>query len=135
MPRLTIWSIRAALVYLGTGFTLGGMMLFNNGVPVDPSLWKLLPIHIEFVLIGWTVQLAMGVAFWILPRIQRTERYGNTALAWVAFGLLNGGVLAVTAGKWFDKLSRLALVGRSAELIAVIAFAIYIWPRVKAFGS
>jgi cbb3-type cytochrome oxidase subunit 1 len=135
MPRLSIWSIRAALVYLGVGFTLGGLMLFNKGVPVDPSLWRLLPIHIEFVLIGWTVQLAMGVAFWILPRIQRTERYGNTTLAWIAFALLNGGVLAVATGEWFDRLSRLTLVGRSAELVAVIAFAIYIWPRVKAFGG
>jgi hypothetical protein len=135
MPRLSIWSIRAALLYLGIGFTLGGLMLFNKGVPVVPSLWRLLPIHIEFVLIGWTVQLAMGVVFWILPRIQRTERYGNTKLAWIAFGLLNSGVMAVAAGEWFDGLARLTLVGRGTELIAVVAFAIYIWPRVKAFGS
>lgn len=135
MPRLSIWAIRAALVYLGVGFTLGGLMLFNKGVTLDPSLGRLWSIHIELALIGWMMQLVMGVAFWILPRLQRTERYGSTTLAWIAFGLLNGGILAVAAGKWFDHLAALSLLGRSAELAAIIAFAITIWPRIKAFGN
>jgi heme/copper-type cytochrome/quinol oxidase subunit 1 len=135
MPRLSIWSIRAALIHLGIGFTLGGLMLFNKGVTLDPALWRLLPIHVEFVLLGWTVQLAMGVAFWILPRLQRTERYGNPTLAWIAFALLNSGVLTVAAGEWLDSPAWLILLGRSVELAAVAAFAIYIWPRVKPFGG
>jgi heme/copper-type cytochrome/quinol oxidase subunit 1 len=135
MPRLSIWTIRAALLYFGIGFTFGGLMLFNKGESIDPSVWRLLPIHVEFVLIGWTMQLAMGVAFWILPRLRREERYGNTALAWVSFGLLNGGVLAIAVGEWFDHLALLILVGRGMELTAVLAFAIYIWPRIKAFGG
>lgn len=135
MPRLSIWTIRAALIYLGVGFTLGGLMLFNKGVTLAPSLWRLWPVHVEFVLMGWTVQLAMGVAFWILPRLRREDRYGNTAPAWLAFTLLNGGVLAVAVGEWFDGLAPLVLVGRSAELMAVTGFAVYIWPRVKAFGG
>lgn len=135
MPRLSIWLIRVALLYFGIGFSLGGLMLFNKGVALDSSLWRLWPIHLEFALMGWTVQLAMGVAFWILPRLQRTERYGNTALAWISFGLLNSGVILVAAGSWFSDLERLVLVGRSLELAAVVAFAVYIWPRVKPFGK
>ena len=68
MPRLSVWIIRTALLYLGIGFTFGALMLFNKGVPFDPMLWRLLRPHIEFVLLGWTMQLAMGVAFWIMPR-------------------------------------------------------------------
>jgi len=135
MPRLSIWTIRAALLYFGIGFTLGGLMLFNKGESLDPSVWRLLPIHIEFVLIGWTMQLAMGVAFWILPRLQREDRYGNSVLAWTAFALLNGGILMVTVGEWFDHLTLLTLVGRGMEFVGVISFAIYIWPRIKAFGG
>ncbi len=135
MPRLSIWMIRASLLYFGFGFTFGGLMLYNKGIPVDPSAWRLLPVHIEFVLVGWTVQLAMGVAFWIMPRLRREDRYGNVRAAWIAFALLNGGVLAVTAGAWFDDLAPLVLVGRGAELAGVVAFAIHIWPRVKAFGG
>lgn len=135
MPRLSIWTIRAALLYLGIGFTFGGLMLFNKGERLDPSLWRLLPIHAEFLLIGWAMQLAMSMAFWILPRLRREDRYGNSGLAWAAFALLNGGVMMVAAGQWLDNLTRLILLGRGAELAAVISFAIYIWPRVKTFGG
>ncbi len=135
MPRLSIWMIRAALLYFGIGFTFGGLMLFNKGESLDPSVWRLLPIHVEFVLIGWTMQLAMGVAFWILPRLQREDRYGNSGLAWSAFALLNGGIMMVAVGEWFDHLMPLTLVGRVMEFVGVISFAIYIWPRVKAFGG
>ena len=135
MPRLSVWAIRAALVYLGIGFTVGGLMLFNKGVALDSSLWRLWPLHIELMLVGWTMQLAMAMAFWILPRLQRLGRYGNTALAWLAFGLLNAGMLAVMAGEWFGTPARLSVAGRGVELAAVVAFAVYIWPRVKSFGG
>ena len=134
MPRLSVWAIRAALVHLGIGFTFGGLMLFNKGVALDSSLWRLWPLHIELTLIGWTVQLAMGMAFWILPRLQRAERYGNTRLAWLAVGLLNAGVVAVAAGEWLEASVWLTVAGRGAELGAVVAFAVYIWPRVKPLG-
>ena len=135
MPRLSVWAIRAALVHLGIGFTFGGLMLFNKGVALNSSLWRLWPLHIELTLISWTVQLAMGMAFWILPRLQRAERYGNTALAWLAFGLLNAGVVAVAAGEWLEASAWLTVAGRGAELCAVVAFAVYIWPRVKPLGQ
>ena len=28
-------------------------------------IWTLLPLHIEVVLVGWIVQLAMGVVYWM----------------------------------------------------------------------
>ena len=67
MPRLSFWFIGAALSYLLAGATAGAsiMILGATGYQV-PS--RLLPLHIEFMLIGWSVQLAMGVAYWVLPR-------------------------------------------------------------------
>lgn len=53
MPRLSVWYTRFALLYLALGFTLGGLMLYNKGVPLHPALWSLLPAHIEFLLMGW----------------------------------------------------------------------------------
>lgn len=56
------------MAYLVLGFTLGLLLLVNKGVPIHPALWRLLPAHAEFLLLGWTLQLALGVAYWILPR-------------------------------------------------------------------
>lgn len=135
MPRLTIWMIRAALIYLLTGFTFGGLLLFHKGIPISAMLWSLLPAHIEFLLLGWTVQLVMGMAFWILPRFRRPPRRGNTIFAWLAFGLLNLGVLVVGLGPLITTSPIATFAGRSAELAAALTFAAHAWPRVKPTGA
>ncbi|NLX10819.1 MAG: cbb3-type cytochrome c oxidase subunit I [Chloroflexi bacterium] len=135
MPRLSVWMVRTALLYLGVGFTIGGLLLFNKGVYIDAAIWRLRPVHAEIALIGWTLQLALGVAFWILPRLTRTERYGRTWLAWSGYGLLNAGVLLLAAARWNNGPAELTLAGRVLELLAVAAFAVYLWPRVKPFGK
>jgi hypothetical protein len=136
MPRLSVWLLRAALLQLGIGFTFGALLLFNKGVPFDGRIWLLRAPHIEIVLLGWTMQLAMGAAFWILPRFSSTQKYGNVRLGWWAFALVNAGVAAVCASTWSgDAAPIVALAGRAAEMLAGLLFAILIWPRVKAFGG
>lgn len=135
MPRLSTWMIRFALAYLGLGFTFGALMLLNKGLPVAPALWSLLPAHVEFLLLGWTVQLVMGMAFWILPRFSRGPKRGNEGLAWLAFGLLNLGVWLVGIGPLVGSTAWLPLLGRGAEAGAAIAFALHAWPRVKPSGA
>ncbi|MCS7222409.1 MAG: hypothetical protein RML36_04080 [Anaerolineae bacterium] len=130
MPRLSCWLIRSSLLYLSIGFTLGGLMLSHKGVPLHPVVWRLLPAHIEFLLLGWILQLAMGVAFWILPR-WGTER-GNETLAWLAYGLLNLGVWMAGIGSLIGV--PMVLAGRIAEVASAIAFAVHAWPRVKPLG-
>ena len=99
MPRLTVWMVRAALLHLGAGFTFGALMLLNKGAPVSGEIWRLLWPHVELVLLGWTLQLGMGVAFWIMPRFSGERRYGRVWLGWAAFGLLNAGVVTVIGGQ------------------------------------
>ncbi len=134
MPRLSVWFIRTALIYLASGFTFGMLLLFHKGVPLNLWMWRLRPLHIECVLIGWTVQLAMGVAFWILPRFGLSGR-GNETLVWLAYGLINVGVLAVGLGGTLAAPPGIALAGRVAELLSVALFAIHAWPRVKPPGK
>lgn len=129
MPRLSAWYVRAALLYLGLGFTLGGLLLANKGLPQQPLLWRLLPAHIEFLLFGWTLQLAFGVAFWILPR-WRTQR-GNVRPAWAALILLNGGIWLVVMAGWWNGPAWALASGRLLEAGAVAAFAMHAWPRIK----
>ncbi len=136
MPRVSVWLIRLALVYFGVGFTVGGLLLFNKGVPLDSQLWRLWPVHVELTLVGWTMQLVMGVAYWILPRFTGARRYGRRVwLAWAALMMLNIGVLAASLGQVAEGASPLVAVGRICQLLAAAAFAGYIWPRVKPLGS
>lgn len=133
MPRLSVYFLRAALVYFGVGITFGALMLANKGVPFLPWLWRLLDSHVELVFVGWTVQLALGVAQWILPRLPGAQKYGRESFGWAAFALLNGGVLAVALGFLLGS-SVLALVGRGAQFVAVLLFVYQVWPRVRALA-
>ena len=132
MPRLSCWFIRAALLYLAVGITIGSLILFHKGIPFYPFIWRLLPLHIEFLLFGWTVQLVMGVAFWIFPRFWRSR--GDERPAWLAFGLINLGVWLAGAGLMLGAPAWIILIGRLAEAGAAAAFAWHAWPRVKPPG-
>lgn len=130
MPRLSVYFIRAALLHLAFGFTVGGLILATKGVPLLPEVWRLRPAHLESLLIGWMVSLTMGVAFWILPRFTAEPRFGRVRLGWGALLLLHTGVIAASVGQ-IAALPPLTLAGRLAECAAVLAFVVMIFPRVK----
>lgn len=134
MPRLSCWFIRAALIYLATGFTLGALMLSDKGAASFPWIWKWLPVHMELLLAGWMVQLAMGMAFWILPRFTQGAPRGNESLVWLGFALFNLGIGLVVADKVFD-VQGLAAVGRMVEVGGVLLFVNGLWRRVKPFAN
>lgn len=133
MPRLSVLYVRAALVYLALGLTVGMLLLWNKGMAISPMIWLLLPAHIEFLLIGWTVQLALGVAFWILPRWQIGHGgvRGNVRGAWIALALLNLGIWCVVLTPWLNLPWWVLSLGRICEAAAAAAFALHAWPRVK----
>ena len=133
MPRLSVWFIRLALLYLAAGFSFGALMLANKGLAFAPFLWRLRPAHIELLLVGWTVQLAMGVAFWILPRFQSSR--GDERPVWVALVSINLGVWLVSLGVVVDLDGWALVAGRLAELAAVAAFVWHAWPRIKPIGQ
>jgi hypothetical protein len=133
VPDLTRWAVRAALLYLALGFTFGGLLLANKGIPFAPAVWRLRSAHIEFLLIGWTAQLALAVAHWIIPRFRGGD-FGRRGLAQLSFLLLNGGVLLVGLGPLLGAPAAATLAGRLLEVAAVLSFAVYIWPRIRPLG-
>ena len=133
MPRLSVWFLRASMLYLAAGFTFGALMLANKAIPFFPWLWRLRPIHIEILLVGWIAQFAMGVAFWMLPRFHSSR--GNVRPAWAAFFLLNTGLLLAATAAPLIWPAWVSLLGRLLEAAAVAAFAFHAWPRVKPFGA
>lgn len=135
MPRLSRWAIRIALMYLGVGFTLGALILTNKGIGIWPAAWRWLPAHIEFLLMGWTLQLVIGMGFWILPRFDQGRSRGNEPLAWLALVLLNTGILAAALGPPLGGPSWLPLFGRTLEAVAGLSFTGHAWGRIKPVGT
>jgi heme/copper-type cytochrome/quinol oxidase subunit 1 len=91
MPPLSRYFVRSSLVCLAIGFTIGGLNLASKGGAVDPRIWDWLPEHVVLLLFGWLVQLALGVAYWILPRMNLADR-GRQHWAWAAFIASQAGI-------------------------------------------
>jgi len=130
VPRISRWLVRTALLYLVAGTALGGLLLAVPGVGAV-GWWR---AHAELMLFGWLLQLAMGVAYWILPKHAAGPPRGPEALAAGIHPLLNAGI-ATSAIAWLAMLPAGVLAaGRICELSAVVLFAVVVWPRVKPFG-
>ena len=125
MPRVSAWFIRASLCHLVAGFAIGALMLASKGLSITMGVWALRAVHIEMLLVGWMIQLVMGVAVWIFPRMGlRLAPRRSVVSAWVAFALLNSGVLLVSISP------SLFAVGRLLEAAAAASFAAHLWGRV-----
>jgi hypothetical protein len=139
MPRLSQLMIRTALLWLATGYGVGGLVLLTKGLSLLPWLWVLRAAHIHMLLVGWTVQLACGVAFWILPRLDARGTRGDERLVWGCYAALNLGVLCgalhdplVSLADWPGWAALPTLMGL-LYLLAAALFATHAWPRVISF--
>lgn len=136
MPALSVWMVRLSLIHLVAGSGLGALLLASHQMPrltrIGGGLWGYRNVHLETLLVGWMVQLALGVAFWILPRV-RGER-PRAGLAAAGAVLLNAGVVVAAVGG-VREAEAWALAGRGAEAAAAVLFGIHAWPRVRRLGS
>ena len=135
MPSLSVLLVRTALCWLASGIAMGALLLAAKAAPLPAGVSRLFHLHSEAVLVGWMVQFALGVAWWILPKYPRLPERGSPAPIWGVWLLLNGGVLLAGVGRSVGAPDAIVMAGRVAELLAALAFAAAAWPRVKAFGT
>jgi hypothetical protein len=140
MDRLSSWMMRAAFVWLLAGAVVGFAMMIDDALPGAWRAW-MAPTHGHMLFVGWFVQFALGVAYWLLPRKRTPDRplgY-DERLALGAVVALNAGLLLRVAvepiqrsghhGDWIT----IALGGSGALQVAAFAiFVIQMWPRAAA---
>jgi hypothetical protein len=138
MDRLSIIMVRAALIWLVLGVVVGGMMLVDRAVAGDWRIW-MAPSHGHILFVGWFLQFALGIAYWLLPRKRSAElplgyREGP-GLAGVA--ALNAGLLCRVLAEPFERTGHasdltLALLIASSvlQVAAVVLFVTQLWPRI-----
>lgn len=134
MPPLTRWLVKAALLWLIAGLSLGLAMQLpgSAGVPVLRAAW---PTYLHFLTVGWLTQLIFGVALWLFPRYSAEHPRGREWLGWTALVGLNVGLLLRAVGEPGRALGYDAhlplLLSSLAQLVAVAAFVANVWPRVR----
>jgi hypothetical protein len=132
--------IRTALIWLALGASAGGLMLLNKGLPLLPWLWTLRIPHVHMLMVGWMVQFACGVAYWILPRLDAGGGRGDERPIWLCYATLNGGVAIGTldallsSGGWGGTVALPPLMGL-LYLLSAALFVAHAWPRIRPFQA
>jgi hypothetical protein len=137
MPTLSRWFLKGGFVCLGVGAFAGALILVHKGTGRFPALWVLLPAHTYLMVVGGISQCALGVCYWIFPRL---EGGGSRRVAWLAWGsyaTLNGAIVLIVCHPLLQILlgtSAAAVAFRSAGVlqgVAALAFVLHIWPRIR----
>lgn len=133
MPPATVWLLRAALLHLGLGASLGAWLLGAKGGALPPLPPFLVASHGAILLLGWLAQCTIGVAYWILPRLTGNPARGPEWVPWVTLGLLNLGVVVTAGGPLLGAAAVPA--GLVLALAGAATFAAGMAPRIKPFGA
>ncbi|MGC9332757.1 MAG: hypothetical protein ACP5JJ_01310 [Anaerolineae bacterium] len=140
MPAIARTYVKAAFVYFVAAFLLGGLMALDTWMGLGRWLRVVYLSQLHLLVVGWITQLAIGVAYWIFPRLPKepgTRPRGSDALAWSVFACLNSGLLLrfliepfrlMGPKPWLAAL--LALAGL-LQATAAMGFGLLIWRRVR----
>lgn len=139
MDRLTAVMVRISLGWLLSGFVIGGVMLVDRVVPGAWRAW-MAPSHGHMLFVGWFLQFALGIAFWLLPRKRSPDQplgY-NERLAWLGVGALNTGLLLRICSEPLERVRQgnavtIAMLFASAilQIAAATIFVVQLWPRIS----
>ena len=138
MDRLTIVMVRCSLGWLLVGVVIGGLMLVDRGIPGQWRQW-LQPSHGHILFVGWMLQFALGIAYWLVPRKRSDTRplgYRETP-ALVGAVALNVGIALRVVAEPLERTGHasdvtLDLLGASSvlQVAAVVIFVAQLWPRI-----
>jgi len=120
MDRYVVSFLRASLIWLGAGVSLGVAMAVHPAWVIDRTA------HLHMLLLGFVTMMISGVAYHVLPRFAAAPLY-SPRLAAVHLVIANVGV-AVLAGGFIVRFSSTALampmLAAGGVLSAAGAFAL-----------
>lgn len=134
MPKVTRWFIKAGILY----FAAGVLLSFLAEIPALGAGPLLMPVYWHMLVMGWLTQLIMGVSIWMFPRKHRDKKKRESVLSWMAFWLLNSGLilrfisepfLPIVQGNF--AVTTLILTSVALQIFAILAYVAEIWPRLQ----
>jgi heme/copper-type cytochrome/quinol oxidase subunit 1 len=136
--------IKTAIGFLILGLFVGGWMITRRELlGRAPSAYEI-SAHTHLLLVGFVMTMILGVALWLFPRPDKSDRRYRPALVAAAYWLLTLGTLVRSASElWHDSagnavlawLPWLIVAGSVAQISALIVFFYTMWSRVRGIGS
>lgn len=133
--------IKTAIFFLAAGLAIGVWMLVRRelyghyATPFETSA------HTHALLVGFVMEMILGVALWLFPRPEKGNVRYQPRLAEAAYWLLTIGTALRVAGElarpYVDALAlrwTIVLCG-IAQTLGLLLFFYTMWPRIRPLGS
>lgn len=153
MPATSRVSIKASILYLALGASLGAILLIDRWASLGWAVNTLRTSHVQFLVVGWLTQFIIGVAWWLFPPLafglqsdtpmpvrRGQAQRGSERLFWAALACLNTGVMLRALCEPVYTWTQLGLFNTLSDLsglfllIAATLFVINLWGRVRELG-
>ena len=133
--------IKTAISFLALGFVLGVWMIVRR------ELWGVFPTvyetsaHTHAILVGFVMEMILGVALWLFPRPDKTDVRYSPRAAEAAYWLVTVGTAGRVAGELLrPAVSSLALrwavvLFALAQGAGLLVFFHTMWTRSRPLGS
>lgn len=137
MPLLSRTFIKAGLIYFIVGLTAGVLTVGQTVLNLPSAFGVLYPVYIHLLMVGWVMQLIIGVVYWMFPKYSKERPRGSDRLGWTVFGLLNAGLILRAIGEPLNTLQPgwhlgwTLAISAILQLVAGWAFILNTWGRVK----
>lgn len=137
MPFFSRLTIKTSLVYLVAALVTGLLLAAAPLAWLPAAVAAFNPIYFHLFMVGWVMQLIIGVAYWMFPKFTRAKPRGSEVLAWITYAGLNLGLLTRAVAEPAFTLSGDRLWGWGLALAALlqwvggVAFVANTWTRVK----
>jgi hypothetical protein len=136
MPFVPRLFIRTAFAWFAIGFVWAAAITLIKVADRTELRHAFITAHAHILLVGFFMNVVMGVAFWMFPR--PPDRRMNEPLAVAAYAMLNFGLLMRISFEWAQEEHHGQVYGALLATSGVIQalggllFAVVIWPRVRA---
>lgn len=138
VDRFSVWMVRTSLVHLLAGLGLGGVLLANLGLGAPLRLPPLGAAHAHLLFVGWLLQFALGIAYWLLPRRRSADNplAYSESLAFLAYALLNVGLIGRVIGEpmlasGIETVGWLLALSAALQTVAGAIFVAQLWRRAR----
>lgn len=73
MPHITRLFIKTSLLYLVAALLAGLLLMLRPLVDLPVIVGGLSPVYFHLFMVGWVMQLIVGVAYWMFPKWSKTR--------------------------------------------------------------
>ena len=127
MARLSAWFLKASLIYLLLGATLGVSLAW---APAREWLYQVPArynqAHVHLNLTGFVAMMIYGVAYHALPRFVGRQLH-SYRLGWAHFWLANAGTVGMVTGFLWPGDNLVLPLGGLVQAVGMAVFAWNLW--------